>query len=71
MGGGSGRDSTMSPVASDPVDAQDGADEPDNGAQEVEGEVCLPRGARVAAVDVDLVPVKDVSVPSSCQSTTL
>ena len=54
-------------VAANPVDAQDGADEEDEGAEEVEGDVGLPDGARVAVVDPDVVPVKDVAAKVWCQ----
>ncbi len=49
----------------DPVDANEGADQPNEGAEEGKGNVGLPLGAGVDAVERDALPVKDVAVNPS------
>lgn len=56
-----GRDAGRGSVAVDPVDADDGGDEPEDGAEEGEGDVGLPLGAGVVAVEGDAAPVKDIA----------
>lgn len=48
-------------MAVHPVNAQDSRDQPANGREEDECNVCLPLRAGVARVDSDARPVKDVS----------
>lgn len=47
-------------VTANPINAQDGADKPADGAQEGKGDDGLPLSARSSAVEVDAVPVKDI-----------
>lgn len=45
----------------DPVDAEEGGNEPEDGRQEAKGDNGLPLGAGICAFEADAIPVEDIS----------